>query len=479
MVDMMDKKLEAHAMSTNKSLETHAKSLEAIQLGMENLMDLFSKSFVSSSSTKADEEETVEEEIKFQFTTEQHAKVRPDRKSKNRKTYFETNFSYPENGAVEKPKVVMNVQVPSPDHIYLRNLEVSQFPTFLVAKRDFEQIHNVVLPPTKVLSKTVLQQLAYDSDVTPTEFNEKSPMELATALMNSVKVVSVPHFAVCLNESLSKIPVLEWDGVSPKSHEKFWNGVLYRKERFLAYFSIIFEANKNLCPTVDNKDSGTASIFLSLFDKSYNDCVLMDIKPIKSANYSTITEFVETYVAKASEHYLVAKGVAKVPYIGDSFIKHPSAVLKGKVRKAFNPSFQKPVSDTANKPKFEGYNKSSTSSYGKPNQRLNHIPDPEDENDDYYFQPHAQDNIAEETDYYSCDEDHGEEMDDVDTDVKDAKINAIGDTKHEPYGCVNYTLYGKCFKGNDCKFASMHNAAGAARTHKFILARLKSQNLQA
>ena len=37
MVDMMDKQLEAHAMSTNKSLETHAKSLEAIQLGMEKI----------------------------------------------------------------------------------------------------------------------------------------------------------------------------------------------------------------------------------------------------------------------------------------------------------------------------------------------------------------------------------------------------------------------------------------------------------
>ena len=315
MVDMMDKQLEAHAMSTNKSLETHAKSLEAIQLGMENLMDLFSKSFVSSSSTKADVESVGEKPVEhgesaFKFTDEDHAKVKPERKSRNRKTYFETNFAYPENGKMEKPQVVMNVQLPSSEHIYLRSLDVSQFPIFLVAKRDFEQINNVVLPPT------------------PTEFNEKSPLELASALMSSVKVVSVPHFAVCLSESLSKIPALEWDRVTPRTHEKFWNGVLYRKERFLAYFSIIYEANQSFCPTVDNRDSGTAAIFLSLFDKSYTDCILMDIKPVKAKNYPTIEDFVVAFVDKAGEHFAVSRKVASVPYTGSGFIAHPSAVLK-------------------------------------------------------------------------------------------------------------------------------------------------------
>ena len=47
------------------------------------------------------------------------------------------------------------------------------------------------------------------------------------------------------------------------------------------------------------------------------------------------------------------------------------------------------------------------------------------------------------------------------------------------YGCLNYTLYGKCSKGADCRYSDAHTAAGAAKTREFLLAQLNKEGAPA
>ena len=41
-------------------------------------------------------------------------------------------------------------------------------------------------------------------------------------------------------------------------------------------------------------------------------------------------------------------------------------------------------------------------------------------------------------------------------------------------GCVNFTLYGRCFKGADCKYAPGHNDQAATVTRKWMMSKLQS-----
>jgi hypothetical protein len=40
------------------------------------------------------------------------------------------------------------------------------------------------------------------------------------------------------------------------------------------------------------------------------------------------------------------------------------------------------------------------------------------------------------------------------------------------YGCLHYTIYGKCLKGDMCKYAKAHNRQGARDTSEWIIKRL-------
>jgi len=224
--------------------------------------------------------------------------------------------------AYPTPQLVMNMQLQSHDNIKLNSLDMKYIPSFIVALREYTVVNSFALPPSSVLSKGVLNLLANSMSMSSTDFGASSHTTLFKALQKSIDLRDEISFVSALRSSLQLVDRLSWEQVTPANHELFFRGILFRKERFLSYFSFLLEANPSSCPTRVSKKEGCVPLFLNLFDEYYVASCLLEMPAINNANYDNkVTKFIDKFVSIAASHYELSKNIKRVPYSAKGFVR--------------------------------------------------------------------------------------------------------------------------------------------------------------
>ena len=94
--------------------------------------------------------------------------------------------------------------------------------------------------------------------------------------------------ADCMRNALRYLRPLNWGKVNPGNHQKFFQGILRRRELYMKVFQIIMENNTTHCPEIKGKKYGLAQIFLDLISDTYNESVISEIDEIKGDPISVI-----------------------------------------------------------------------------------------------------------------------------------------------------------------------------------------------
>ncbi len=163
----------------------------------------------------------------------------------------------------------------------------------------------------------------------------------------------------------------------------------------------------------------------------------------------------------------MSQGVKRVPYIGSDF--------KPEERRG------------ADQPDFVRFKKSGKQFNKDPSvQRVHHtnswIGDESDSDDEVERRPMTKLG-ADETDSDDEEVESGEDPGVVDTsvdaqrepdppDLFEAQLKAISDNPLSTRGCVNYAIYGNCFRGDECKNAQGHNEQSAKQTREWLIKKL-------
>jgi hypothetical protein len=370
-------------------------------------------------------------------------------------------------------QVVVNITPPDFKHIFLNSLELPEYAKFLVQWIDYELKSNIKLSPVQVISRSVRNQLAYSNNLTAEEMAHKSSTEVAKMLAKATHVESKADFAKNMKKALSATKRLPWDSVKPLNHEKFWQGVLHRKDTFTRIFAIMMEGNAAMCPEVDNKENGLIRIFLELFDEGYGKCLLEELPKINIKNFPKIEDFITKFVELCNVHYDISRRVRQVPYQGNDFqaIEYPTQnKANTRILNVIQHAPQDIVEedndyddpptllfDSDDSVSEEDCEKSSSvdlnNAYLQTPQPLNYVPNERPFNSGSTRQPGADQRLFNNG---------------------SSRQPGSDNPKPDNYGCISYTLHGKCFKGEACKYASMHNPAGVQRTKKWILAKMNS-----
>jgi hypothetical protein len=396
-------------------------------------------------------------------------------------------------------QLMITQEVPDHSFLMLKNMEIENVISFVIGVREWHAVNApVVLPPSKMLTIGVRNMLAANMKVSAMAFGQCSHAYLFEAIMRSIDLSSPILFVACLTQSLTHVSRLTWDKVAPSTHESFFKGFLYRKERFLSYFTFLRSASPSTCPKIINRKEGCVPVFLSLFDKYYVEAVLMELPPVNLSNYKGITEFVDKFATIATNHHTQSRSIKNVPYVTPGFHRHP-------VDARFNakPSDKQFGSQTECKSAYvstsERYQsnklKSNSTLWNKDPRRserlksaqsssrvakMGHDPYNYDSQEemDYVHRLRSQEPENEE-DIYSGDSDDSV----VDNVVEENRLAAFTSPTSVPknpssteYGCLQYALNGQCSRGSDCHFKHFHNAEGAKKTHKYLLERINSQS---
>jgi hypothetical protein len=338
--------------------------------------------------------------------------------------------------SAERRQVVMNMPTPDWKHIYLSSTSLGDYARFVIKWFEFEEKNGIKLEPAQIVSKDVRNILIYNNQMSDREFSKLGPTEFNKFMAKETVVLTKVEFANTLKDALKGTKVLEWADVKPNTHEKFFHGILHRKELYFKIFNIIMESNKEFCPSIEGREFGLARIFLDLISNDYNTTVLAEIPRIRESNYAKLEDFLNTYVKMAKEHYDMSRKIRLIPYKGSDF---------------------KPVERVFNK-FVKGSTSTTTSS-------LHHV-----ESQEFGFQDELQDFIPNR----DPDSDDSMEEEVPATSVADT-LQAIENSSQER-GCVNYAIYGNCFKAAECKNVSGHNEAVAKRTRAWLITKLTTQN---
>jgi hypothetical protein len=377
------------------------------------------------------------------------------RNSSQRKSMFQRELkTATELG--ERRNVVMNMQSPDFKHIFLNTTDLADYADFLIKWFDFEARYGIKLEPSQIISKKVRNLLMYNHNIDKATFHTLTPEDTCQYLALETKVLSKVQFSTTMRAAVKKsTTLLNWSSVKPSTHQQFFQGILMRKEMFLRIFGIMMEGNKQHCPSLEGKEYGLAKIFLDTIDNAYNIAVLAEIRKVNDSNYDKkIEEFINTYVAQAKVHYDVARTIQLIPY-GDSSVS--SSV---DTKPVYKPAAT--VSDT-----HKNYSKPNnfSNNYSKPNfvkpistvdRTVNHMEDT---------------SIAPDSENLS---DHDEDLNDEDN-IENCEELMVLEQNFKSNGCINYALYGNCFKASECKHAQGHTEIAAVRTRQWMMEKMKLQ----
>ena len=388
----------------------------------------------------------------------------------SRKTMFEREVeeasTAPEG---EQRMVVINMPPPEFKHIYLDSTDLANFSNFLIQWLEWERTYSLKLEPPRIMSCKLRTMLQYNHGLTDSEFFKLTPELFMKLMAKETKVQSKREFADCMRQALRYLRPLNWGKVNPGNHQKFFQGILRRRELFMKVFQIIMENNSDHCPEIKGRKHGLAQIFLDLISETYNESVLSEIDEVNKTNYPKIGEFVDAFVAKAKEHYEVSQGVKRVPYTGSDF--KPEERRETSQQDFVRKDFKKP-----------GKPSNRDSSIQRVNHTNNWIGDESDSDDEVERRPMAKLG-ADETDSDEEGDQFGEERGAANAtaeaqpepeppDPFEAQLKAISDSSPSTRGCVNYAIYGNCFRGDECKNAQGHNEQSAKQTREWLIKKL-------
>ena len=373
----------------------------------------------------------------------------------------------------ERRQVVVQMATPSHSKVWLSSTELSEYCRFVNNWFDWEIKHGIKLEPTLIIADHVRTTLMYNNDMTEQDFSDLRPEDFCALMAKETQVLSKVQFHQTFKHALRDVKVLLWEKVKPNSHELFFQGVLRRKKIYLRTFQILMEANSAFCPDLEGKEFGLAQIFLSLFDPEYNKLVLAEIPKVKQANYKKVEDFVDAYVAKAKVHFDTSKLIWAVPYKGDDFQRFSA-----------NARYQGNTNETPNRKDFVQpkslYQPSATRTLNFIDVTEERDYSDDDEQDICFDSPPPDDNpkreTLEELEEVLCQEENAKDLPtDCDATV-DQQLQVLDsdNPSQTVRGCVNFTLYGRCFKGADCKYASGHNDQAATETRKWMMSKLQS-----
>ena len=401
-------------------------------------------------------------------------------KDNKRKTAFMKAVSQT-TALAERRQVVVQMATPSHSKVWLSSTELSEYCRFVNNWFDWEIKHGIKLEPTLIIADHVRTTLMYNNNMSEQDFSDLRPEDFCALMAKETQVLSKVQFHQTFKHALRDVRVLLWERVKPNSHELFFQGVLRRKRIYLRTFQILMEANSAFCPNLEGKEFGLAEIFLSLFDPEYNKLVLAEIPKVKQANYKRVEDFIDAYVAKAKEHFDTSKLIWAVPYKGEDFQRFS-------VNNRFaKPSVHRSPGNNDNGANRRDFAQSKSLYQPKDRRTLNFIDVTEErDNSDEEEQEicseasSPEDNpnheTLEELEKVLCmDHNHDEVNPDNDANAHQILQALESDNQSQATrGCVNYTLYGRCFKGIDCKYASGHNDKAAAETRKWMISKLQS-----
>ena len=388
----------------------------------------------------------------------------------SRKTMFEKEVeeasAKPEG---EQRMVVINMPPPDFKHIYLDSTDLANFSNFLIQWLEWERTYSLKLEPPRIMSRKLRTMLQYNHGLSDSEFFKLNPESFMKLMAKETKVQSKREFADCMRQALRYLRPLNWGKVNPGNHQKFFQGILRRRELYMKVFQIIMENNAEHCPEIKGKKYGLAQIFLDLISETYNESVISEIEEINSFNYPKVGDFVDAFVAKSKEHYQVSQGVKRVPYTGNDF--KPEERREMSQQNFGRKDFQK-----------SGKPSGRDSSIQRVSHTTNWVGDESDSDDEIERIPRAKLG-ADETDSDDDENLRGEEPNaakDVaeeqpepePPDSFQAQLKAISDSSPSNRGCVNYAIYGNCFRGDECKNAQGHNEQSAKQTREWLIKKL-------
>ena len=330
----------------------------------------------------------------------------------------------------ERRQVVMNMPTPDHKHVFLNSTNLGEYARFMIKWNDFEQKNGIILDVAQIISRDVKNILIYNNNLSGGDFHALRPQEMCELMAKETVVLSKIEFTNTFKEALKGTKKLEWAEVKPNTHEKFFHGILHRKELALKIFNIMMEANKTYCPSIEGKEYGLARVFTEMISQDYNITVLAEIKPVREVNYPKFEQFLDAYLAQAKIHFDMSRKMKLIPYKGVDFT---------------------PVERV-----FVRHNSKSTSS----SSIVHHI------------MPTVEQQDIGEEELFVSNQHESDSDDSVEEDVILPPVLQVMEQKQQERGCINYALYGNCFKGAERKNVSGHNEAVAKRTRACMITKM-------
>ena len=342
-------------------------------------------------------------------------------------------------------EVQFKMEVPETKGIMLKTTKLADYVKFLIKWDDYQTKFNIQLSPAMVIAANVRELLQIHNDLSAKEFNALSVSDVCDMLAKENRVTTKFQFREELVEALSGLSRLDWSRVTPLTTDTFYEGVLLRARIFKRTFQIMMEYNKDHCPEVSHTQTGLAQVFLSLISDHFNQSVLAEID--KLSKYKKVANFIDAYLAQVKKMMHIARQASIIPYEGLDFAKSSA------------PATRKWPGSSQQEVRRESH---------APHHRVSFLGNQELQQED-----------AEE--YFSADselyEEECAEIEDSEEEIQSKpKLSLL---QPPAYGCLNYTLYGKCSKGADCRYSDAHTAAGAAKTREFLLGQLNKEGAPA
>ena len=378
----------------------------------------------------------------------------------------------------ERHTVVVNMTPPSHKHIFLNSTNLAEYLQMVTLWTEWQARYGIKLETSQVISTNVKHILMYKNDLTDVEFNELTPVEFCKLMAKETIVTSKREFADTLRGALRNTSKLLWSDVRPNTHEKFIQGTLKRYKLYVKAFQIIMEedGNKKFCPDLEGKDYGLVQIFLDMFEYSYVKTVLAEIPRVKSNKYRTITEFLDTFVAYVNEQYQASRALRSIPYEGADFAQPVARANHGRGEGS------KPwQSGTEKKPWSKDYVKRD-GDRGVLNAMGARRPRDSDDSEDERRSRDEQQRSRRGPDSDDDSVDPLEPPPDVRTKDKGDLLRTLDgapeeilqalDAATQTKGCLYYTVYGKCFRGEECKNVLGHTDKIARETRQWLIRKL-------
>jgi hypothetical protein len=402
-----------------------------------------------------------------------------DRRPKN--SIYRKNVAMGEDSS-DIYTVQPTIKIPLFEHT-LRSTQPGAILRFVREWVRYQTEYGVKVNPLTAVSESVLRKIRHTHNIDDATIRDATSKEFADYLALDLQMDNSFMFFIELQDALSYIPRLKWHGLALRDHEEFYNQLIFRQEKVLEYFSYFMLNNEHAVPRVSGK-YGSAKLFLNLIDDEYNQPILAIMPDLKDNNYGKLQDFIKRYMDEATKQYKCTRAVINgVPFSSNRVKRTEQSEEKS--------SFQKKEYVRADDKKRDW-----TAKRFKPRQEQ-HVHkleaaerEPVNDSDEEAWEQQWDEEIAQARKMYSDDdplekdcEEHEPEViipPDILHNIDPIMPTLAGqfDQQDRVHGCLYHTIYGKCLKGEKCKYASAHNARGAKETSEWIIKRLGSNDRQ-